>query len=149
MRSPTAPRPWQRSPRRASIRCGQYPDVGRCNDALGLMKTKTPPFQAGLASRPWRGWLFLDLDLVLHRRVEAADVIVDSGIGEGQLGGLALQRDGRALRFGASDRDLVRRGIGVVPADGLALADDDSLRSEFEVGDRDDAGARRGLCHGA
>jgi len=37
--------------------------------------------------------LFRDFDLALHRGVQAADVIVDPGIGERQLGGLALQRD--------------------------------------------------------
>src|SRR5262245_13466142 len=81
--------------------------------------------------------------------MQAADVIVDPGISERQLGGLAFQRDRRALCLGASDRYLVRRGIGVGPGDGLALADDDRLRPELEVGDRDHARAGRGLDHGA
>src|SRR4051812_15179787 len=132
MRSPTAPRRWQRSPKPASIKCGRYPDVDQGNGADSL-EQKPRCFRRGSQIGPWRGRLFLDLDLALHRRVQAADVIVDSGIGEGQLGALAFQRDGRALRLGAGDRDLVRRGIAVVPGDGLALADDDRLRSEFEV----------------
>src|SRR5262245_66026960 len=78
-------------------------------------QTKTPPFAAGLQDHNGLDevGLFLDFDLALHRWMQAADVVVDSSVGERQLGGLSLQRDRRALCLGAGDRHLVRRGIGV------------------------------------
>ena len=53
---------------------------------------KTPPFPAGFAANAQNRAL-LDLDLALHARVQAADVVIGTGVGERQLRGLILQRD--------------------------------------------------------
>lgn len=49
-----------------------------------------------------------DLDLPLHRRVQAADVVISAGEIEAQRSALAFQHDGRAKRSFAQHRDLMR-----------------------------------------
>ena len=82
---------------------------GRFPPHAGVPGCENPAVSGGAFDRSKRQCLFLDLDLALHRRVQAADVVVDAGIGERQLRRLALQRDRGALRLRTGDRDLMRR----------------------------------------
>src|SRR4051812_38306369 len=90
-------------PRRITI-CLNADSRGACNGHSG----DDPAVQRGADRCAPRGSCrSFNLDLALHGGMQAADVVVDTRIRERELGGLALQDNGRAKPLGAGDGHLM------------------------------------------